>query len=162
MLRWSLLALTVVALGASLATARAADPPKIHVKATVEARILALVNRERRASHLAPLRFTVGLRGAARLGSKAILVSGVFGHAADWEVRVRRRVRALAVAEALVWGSRTYATPEHLVSMWMASPPHRAILLDPDLRRIGVGATTGPFHGHDDVVVVTADLATAT
>jgi uncharacterized protein YkwD len=161
MSRWSLLTFTAVALSMSLAAARAADPPTIHVKATVEAQILVLVNRERRARHLTPLRLTVGLRRAARLGSKTILTTGVFGHAADWEVRVRRRVRALAVAEALVWGTGTSAVADHLVSMWMASAPHRAILLDPDLRRVGIGATVGPFHGYDSVVMVTADLATA-
>jgi uncharacterized protein YkwD len=32
-------------------------------------------------------------------------------------------------------------TPKTLVSMWMHSPPHRAVLMSKSPRRIGIGAT---------------------
>ncbi len=127
----------------------------------MEAQLLSLVNMERLRRHLPALRLTRSLRGAARLGSAAILDAGVFSHAPSWEARVRRTTRADGVAEALVWGAGSWATPEHLTAAWMASARHRAIFLDPALRRVGFGATVGSFEGHGLVVMVTADLATA-
>jgi hypothetical protein len=42
--------------------------------------------------------------------------------------------------------------------MWLASPPHRAILLDPRFRRIGIARRWGRLGGAKQAVV-TADLA---
>jgi len=45
------------------------------------------------------------------------------------------------------------------VADWLASPPHRAILLDPSLRRIGVATPVGAFRGLSTATLVTADFA---
>ena len=41
----------------------------------------------------------------------------------------------------------------------LASPAHRAVLLRPGFRRVGVGAYQGNFAGRHDALVVTADFA---
>ena len=41
----------------------------------------------------------------------------------------------------------------------MASPGHRANLLRPGWKRIGIGSRTGTFLGYGGATVVTADFA---
>jgi uncharacterized protein YkwD len=50
------------------------------------------------------------------------------------------------------------ATARRAVRMWMNSPPHRAVLLSPSGRRIGVGKRRGKL-GSARRAVFTADLA---
>jgi uncharacterized protein YkwD len=45
-----------------------------------------------------------------------------------------------AVGQNLAWGTGTYTTPTRIVAAWMASPPHRAIILDGAFRDAGVAA----------------------
>lgn len=46
-----------------------------------------------------------------------------------------------AVGQNIAWGTASFATPEHIVAEWMASPPHRAIILSAVYRDAGVAAT---------------------
>jgi uncharacterized protein YkwD len=143
-----------------LAVPAIADAASYPTVAPTETRLLALVNDVRAEHGLDPLRASRGLRTAAREHSAAMLDGDFFDHGRGWERRVRRHVSAEAVAEALAWGSGTWARPAKLVSMWMHSPPHRRILLDATLRRVGFGALRGTFQGSDGAIVVTADFAT--
>lgn len=68
------------------------------------------------------------------------------------------RVRGTLFAENLYWSSGV-ATANATVAGWLASPPHRQNLLDPKLRRIGVGAPLGAFSGFSTATMVTADFA---
>ena len=61
--------------------------------------------------------------------------------------------------ENLAWGTGPFATARRVVSGWMASPGHRANLLRPGWRRIGLGALRGNFLGYPGATVVTADFA---
>jgi uncharacterized protein YkwD len=50
------------------------------------------------------------------------------------------------LAENILWKSgsgKTAPTPRQVVDLWMTSPGHRANILNPDLREIGVGAAFG-------------------
>ena len=46
-----------------------------------------------------------------------------------------------------------------MVSSWMESPEHRAIILTADLRRVGFGVATGTFKGQNAVSLATADFS---
>lgn len=59
--------------------------------------------------------------------------------------------------ETLAWAPRGKATARTIVRMWMRSATHRAELLDPTFRRVGVGRAHGQFNGRRGVAV-TADL----
>jgi uncharacterized protein YkwD len=48
-------------------------------------------------------------------------------------------------AENLAW--TTSASPRGVVAQWLASPPHRANMLDPRFRHIGVGVASGTPSG---------------
>jgi uncharacterized protein YkwD len=67
-------------------------------------------------------------------------------------------VRGRYFAENLVWGSGVMSAQTE-VEEWLASPPHRANLLDPRLRRVGVATPLGSFGGYSPATVVTADFA---
>lgn len=124
-----------------------------------ERSLLAEMNRVRAAHDLAPLRFDKRLQRAARAHSLTMLRTGVFTHG-DFASRVRRfRARGPVIAENLAWGAGRFSEPQEIVGGWLASPAHRANLLRPGFRRVGVGAVTGAFAGFDDALVVTADFA---
>jgi uncharacterized protein YkwD len=48
-----------------------------------------------------------------------------------------------SLGENLSWGSGTSSTPQAIVAAWMQSPGHRANLLSPCFRDVGVGIATG-------------------
>ena len=51
--------------------------------------------------------------------------------------------RAWAVGENLAWGTGPLGTPAAIVRAWMNSPGHRANILDPRFRQIGLGIVAG-------------------
>jgi uncharacterized protein YkwD len=64
--------------------------------------------------------------------------------------------------ENLAWGAPRI-TASQTVSRWMASPPHRANILNPGWRNIGVSAVhvsrpRGYFSAWDDVTIVAAEF----
>jgi uncharacterized protein YkwD len=52
--------------------------------------------------------------------------------------RYRTHARFIAVGQNIAWASGRAATPQHIVAEWMASPPHRAIILSGEFRDAGV------------------------
>jgi uncharacterized protein YkwD len=63
------------------------------------------------------------------------------------------------MAENLAWGAGSRGTPAAIVQAWLASPHHRANLLLPRFRHIGIGSAHGSFAGYSDAMVVTVDLS---
>ena len=126
---------------------------------SAERSLLSEMNRVRTAHHLAPLRFDATLQRAARAHSLDMLRSGIFEHG-NFASRIHRfRVQAPMLGENLAWGVGARAEAGAIVASWLASPPHRANLLRPGFRRVGVGALTGAFAGYESALVVTADFA---
>jgi uncharacterized protein YkwD len=50
----------------------------------------------------------------------------------------RSHAAFLSVGQNIAWASGSAATPAHIVAEWMASPPHRAIMLSGEYRDAGV------------------------
>ncbi len=50
----------------------------------------------------------------------------------------RAHSSSISVGQNIAWASGAYATPEHVVADWMASPPHREIMLSGEYRDAGV------------------------
>jgi uncharacterized protein YkwD len=115
------------------------------------------MNGARAAHGVAPLRLDARLERAARQHSHRMLRTGIFFHG-QFAARIRAAgVRAPRIGENLAWAAG--AAARSIVEMWLASPGHRANLLDVGFRRVGVGAPSGPFNGHRSVSMVTADFA---
>ena len=123
-----------------------------------EAGLVAAINAVRAQNRLPTLRVDRRLVRAARSHSRDMLRRQYFAHG-DFASRIATfRVRGRIFAENLVWGSGVMA-PSVQVGEWLASPPHRENLLDPQLRRVGVATPVGSFAGFSTATVATADFA---
>ncbi|HEY4996890.1 MAG TPA: CAP domain-containing protein [Solirubrobacteraceae bacterium] len=54
----------------------------------------------------------------------------------------RAHSASISVGQNIAWASGAYATPEHVVADWMASPPHRQIMLSGEFRDAGVAVSS--------------------
>jgi uncharacterized protein YkwD len=123
-----------------------------------ETALLNAINTTRGVHGLAPLTPGYRLERAARWHSYDMIRRNYFAHG-DFSGRMYRfRVYARAMGENLAWHSGTLGATT-AVAMWLASPPHRANLLRPGYRRIGIGAFRGRFQGTRRATVVTVDFA---
>ena len=124
-----------------------------------ESSLLTAMNEARQANGLRPLRADWRLERAARAHSSKMLRTGTFYHGA-FSARIRRvGVRSPRVGENLAWGQGSLGAARSIVSMWLASPEHRANLLHARYRIVGVGALRGCFAGHHHTLMVTTDFA---
>ena len=117
------------------------------------------MNQIRVAAGLRPLRFDGKLHSAARSHSADMIRRGYFGHGAFNRRMSGFHVHAQTVGENLAWGTGPYTAAKAVVQEWLASPEHRANLLHPGYRIVGVGALRGCFAGHRHTLMVTTDFA---
>jgi uncharacterized protein YkwD len=154
----ALVVLGIAALGFS-ASASSSELSELGGLNAQEQTLLQAINQTRAAHGAPPLRMGVRLRRAARAHSRAMARSGAFTHG-DWYQRLRRHgVRGRTLGENIAWGVGASGTAAAIVGMWMASPPHRATLLRPGFRHIGVGVALGTMDGFAGASVATADFA---
>ena len=121
--------------------------------------LLAAMNGVRGAHGLAPLRADARLGRAARAHSADMVRRQYFAHGPVASRLARFGVRGWTVGENLAWGVGAAARAQAIVGLWLASPGHRANLLRPGFRRVGIGLVAGPFAGYGDALVITADFA---
>jgi uncharacterized protein YkwD len=153
-------ALLAVSAFVAVAPARAADtaacPGSTNVPSAgtldqATSQVVCLINAERSDRGLRALRLDSALRRAAVRHSADMVRRTYFSHVtpggADFGDRIRDvgygKGQAWRAGEALGWGTGARATPAALVDEWLASPPHRHILLDPGFRELGVGVAAG-------------------
>ncbi len=149
----------IAALVLVLPATTAAGTTKVMTLTKKESTVLREMNRIRAQHGLGKLRFDSNLQRAARAHSREMLASNDFGHGA-FETRMQRySVRGTLAGENLAWGVGARGTARGIVRAWLASPAHRANLLRPSFKRIGVGDLGGSFLGHRGARVVTADFA---
>jgi len=136
----------IVALTASSALAQGGYDPTVQTEMLLldEARTVYLGNLARRDNGVPPLRWNCQLTHAARWyswDSTENRPAGFCGHQdtnGNWPDYRARAFGYLgsAGAENAFCG---YVTPEYAIQGWMNSPGHRANLLDPNSREIGLG-----------------------
>jgi uncharacterized protein YkwD len=124
-----------------------------------EASILREMNRVRAAHGLGSLRADSRLETAARAHNREMIRTGAFAHGALASRMLQFKVQGSFAGENLAWGVGDRGTARGIVAAWLASPDHRANLLRPSFRRVGVGALVGSFRGFARANVVTADFA---
>jgi len=121
----------------------------------IRAATLCLVNRERSRRSERPLRPNVRLRRAAQAHSRSMAFDDYFEHVGPRGQTPLARMRAVGyisssragfeVGENIAWGTLSLATPHAIVASWMASPGHRANILDPHYRETGIGVSPHPL-----------------
>jgi uncharacterized protein YkwD len=149
----------VAAVVTALSLAGAADAASTTRMTPPESSLLTAMNEVRLVNGLQPLRPDPRLERAARAHSSRMLRTGTFAHGA-FNARIRRTgVHAKRVGENLAWGQGPLGAARTILQMWLASPSHRANLLHPGYRIVGVGALRGCFAGHRHTLMVTTDFA---
>jgi uncharacterized protein YkwD len=122
-----------------------------------EASLLDTMNAVRKSNGLPALRVDFRLVRAARGHSADMMRRQYFAHGSVLGRAVGAGARGPLFGEDLAWATRINAT--WVVTHWLASPAHRAVMLRPGFRRVGIGYAFGTFIGHGDAGVVTADFA---
>jgi uncharacterized protein YkwD len=117
----------------------------------VRAAVLCLINRERAQNGEAPLTISVQLQQAAEGHSSELVSADYFEHVSPSGVTPVDRVRAsgyipsenvgYVIGENLAWGTMNLATPQSIVSAWIASPGHLANILEAQYTGTGIGVT---------------------
>jgi uncharacterized protein YkwD len=129
--RNALLSLSTALLSLALASGTLLAPPSASAATTREARLLAKVNAARTSHGLAPLRESASLTSYAHAHARQMARRGGLFHTANFNVICCWS----AVGENVAY-NRT-VTRVH-VSL-MHSPPHRANILNPAFRQVGIG-----------------------
>ncbi len=123
------------------------DPNDVVDPTLLEHEVVVLTNRIRVEAGLAPLKLHEALRTAARQHAQDMAENNFFDHiGSDGSTLVDRINRVnypnwLYAAENIAAG---FARPADVVQAWLDSPYHRANLLHPDLKEIGVGYAYDP------------------
>ena len=130
----------------------------------VEREVVRQVNAIRAQHGLAKLRRHRGLARAADAKAREVVATATLSHASSdgtsMDQRIRQYVRARVVGETLGWVPARSRQARRIVDGWMASPSHRAALLEPAFRRMGVGRRKGRL-GSGRVAVIALDLASS-
>jgi uncharacterized protein YkwD len=135
-----------------------------------ETAVFQKLNQTRTSHGLAPLRLSARLTTASNAHSMEMAYDGYFDHSSRDGTPFWKRVdewygssgyRFWSVGENLLWASPGL-TPDRAIAMWMASPEHRANILNAQWREIGiaavhVSAAPGVYHGLP-VTVITTDF----
>jgi len=110
----------------------------------IEDRVVSMVNDERCKRGLRPLRHDDRLRRSARAHSDDMAVRGYFAHIAPDGKSPGEWMRELGyTAPAGENIARGQPDPPQVMMTWMNSPPHRASIIHPAVRAIGVGVRPG-------------------
>jgi len=122
--------------------------------------VIELVNRQRKANGLPPLKHVTSLADAARWYAKDMVDDDYFGPGHDtydrsggslvrvcaWSARIGAfYAGGTALGENIGQG---YSSPQEAVTGWMASSGHRANILNESYWETGVGYREDPSHGH--------------
>jgi uncharacterized protein YkwD len=105
-----------------------------------------LINRRRRWRGLAAVANARVLDRIARRFAEDMRNRGYFGHVSPdghGPGDRRRSAHLRAIGEVLAWGCGSLSTPAAAVQNWLASPPHRHVVLSRAYTVIGTGVANG-------------------
>ena len=129
----------------------------------LERAMVRSINRHRAAAGLRSMHGYRPLARAADRHSREMLAANYFAHESrnggSFSTRVHRYTHIRTLGETIAMVSHCGRHAVHrVVSMWMHSPPHRAILLSSRFHRVGIARRSGRL-GSMHACVVTADFA---
>jgi uncharacterized protein YkwD len=141
----------------------AAPPPVYAASSSAEIAIVREINRVRRQHRLHTVKLTAPLAKVARRHSSLMLKYDSLSHSSfdgsSFSTRLARAGKRRQYGETLAWApSGSRVTASVLLKLWLHSPPHRAVLMNGKLRRVGVGRVYGSM-GRQRGNAITADFS---
>lgn len=136
---------------------RGAGPPVASAEdlaaplSSTEQRIVDLVNLERGKVGLQPLNASAPLVASARSYASYMAAANFFSHVGPDGSTLDTRDEAAGYGAFTIIGENLaagQATPDSAMAGWMASTEHRANILSPDMKEIGVGHARGGSYGN--------------
>ena len=113
------------------------------------AAVLCLINHQRAQNGEMPLTVDARLQSVAQSHVEELIADDYFAHVSPSGVTPVDRMRAtgyipgpefgFVIGENLAWGTLTLSTPKAIVEAWMASPDHRANILEGRYVDTGIG-----------------------
>jgi uncharacterized protein YkwD len=123
--------------------------------------MICLHDYARHQAGLPPLRSPVRLTRAARAKDADVVRCGfshtACGHAFEYRIN-QAGYRWTRVGENLGFGSGSPGRPYAIFSNWMRSPGHRANILSPGFRDLGIAVRRGSFSGYSQAAVWVAEF----
>jgi hypothetical protein len=118
--------------------------------------IITQTNDQRGKNGLGALRSNGPLTVAAQLKGQDMLAKGYWAHVSPdgkepWYWIIKSGYNYNRAGENL---AKDFRDTSSTVTAWMNSPGHRANILNPNYKDIGVAVVSGPFNGYDTVIVV--------
>lgn len=115
----------------------------------VRASVLCLINRQRAQGGELPLVSDTRLASAAESHADELVSADYFAHVSPSGITPVDRIRTTGyipgpeygyvIGENLAWGTLSLSTPQAIVEAWMASPEHRANILEGRYVSTGIG-----------------------
>lgn len=145
----------------------AAAPPPASVASITSSRaevaIVREINRVRRAHHLKGVKLVAPLAKVARRHSSLMLKHDALTHSSfdgsSFSTRLAKAGKRKSYGETLAWApDGSHVTAKALLKLWMTSGPHRHVILNGKLRRVGVGRVHGAL-GSQAGNAITADFS---
>jgi uncharacterized protein YkwD len=142
--------------GQAGACAAAAVPLGFAGDLAVESAVNCLVNDIRESHGLPALVHSAELQGIAERHGTDMVTRRYFAHVSPSGGTVDKRARRAGyldgpcwvLGEDLGWAPASISSAQAVVDAWMESPSHRAVILDPRFREIGVGLVGAAPVGH--------------
>ena len=154
---------TFVVCAAAIAQCSAVTPVAAGSSSTAQlpTQLRMLVNSTRAQYGLRQLRRATLLDRSALLKAEEIRSCRSFSHTPCGNSFTRTFQQTgyfhgtVRVGENLYWGSGGLGTPANAIAAWLKSPPHRANLLTPGWRDVGVGMVhSSSMFGYSDVWII--------
>jgi uncharacterized protein YkwD len=114
--------------------------------ATMRAAVVCLINEQRAAHRLPPLRANNRLDNSAQSWSNRMVATHTFTHGANFAARISAAgFRWSSAGENIATG---FMTPRQVVNGWMASTGHCENILSPTYRDVGTGVNRHAIGGY--------------
>jgi uncharacterized protein YkwD len=141
----------------------AAPPPAYAASSSAEIAIVREINRVRRSHHLHTVKLSASLAKVARQHSSLMLKYDALSHSSfdgsSFSTRLQRAGKRRQYGETLAWApAGSGVTAKVLLTLWLRSAPHRTVLMNGKLRRVGVGRVYGSM-GQQRGNAITADFS---
>lgn len=119
--------------------------------------IIALINAEREKIKIAPLKVNKNLNAAAKKKAEDEIKNNYFAHTSPVDGKdagyfaTSSGYKFAIIGENLSMG---YSETKEIHAAFMDSPTHRANILDPDYKDVGIGRAYGKIDGVETVLLV--------
>lgn len=128
----------------------------VRAEAVSAGTLISLTNNQRVQAGLVPLTYNGSLASSAYAKALDMIAKGYWAHTSPDGLSPWSFVRAAGYDYVVVGENlaKDFSSDSSVMSAWMASPGHRANILKPEFRDIGIAVVSGSLSGSQTTLVV--------